>query len=58
VAQQSGDHVFTFSVPLTEGENHIRVVAGDLEDEAVFIRKANPKSYKLEKKRSKSANWV
>jgi beta-galactosidase len=58
VAEKSGDHVFTFSVPLTEGGNHIRVVAGDLEDETVFIRKANPKSYKLEKKRSKSANWV
>lgn len=58
VATKQADHVFCFSVPLTDGENRIEVVAGDCKDQAVFVKKDNPKRYKLEKKRSKSANWV
>lgn len=52
------DKVFTFKVRLQDGENQIRAVAGDLEDETIYIRKDDARSYKLEKKKSSSANWV
>ncbi len=58
VETKKADHVFTFKVALDAGENHIEAIANDLKDEATFIRTANPKSYKLSKSRSKSANWV
>lgn len=58
VATKKANHVFEFPVVLKEGENHFEAVAGDWKDEATFIKKKNPKSYKLDKKKSKSANWV
>ena len=57
--QASGDDkVFVFDVELTDGENHIDAEAGSCADQAVFKKVANPRSYKLEKKKSSSANWV
>ena len=58
VATKEADHVFTCKIDLKAGENEIRVVAGDLEDTATFVRTDTPANYKLSKKRSKSANWV
>ncbi len=58
IATKEADHVFNCKITLTDGENHIRVVAGDLEDTATFVRTDAPANYKLSKKRSKSANWV
>ena len=58
VATKEADHVFTCKIDLKDGENEIRVVAGDLEDTATFVRTDTPANYKLSKKRSKSANWV
>lgn len=58
VATKVADHVFTCKIDLKDGENEIRVVAGDLEDTATFVRTDTPVNYKLSKKRSKSANWV
>lgn len=52
-----GEKVFTFDVVL-EKENQIEAVAGEVKDNTFFRKCANPKSYKLEKKSSKSANWV
>ena len=49
---------FDITGDLRDGENEIRVVAGDLEDTATFVRTDTPANYKLSKKRSKSANWV
>ena len=58
VGEQTGEHVFTFKVPLN-GELHIQAVAGDRTDESV-IRHVDPPNpeYKLHKTKSKSANWV
>ena len=58
VGEQTGEHVFTFKVPLN-GELHIQVVAGDRTDESVIhhVDTPNPE-YKLHKTKSKSANWV
>ena len=58
IATKEADHVFKCKVTLTDGGNHIRVVAGDSEDTATFVRTDAPANYKLSKKRSKSANWV
>ena len=58
VATKVADHVFTCKIDLKDGENEIRVVAGDLEDTSTFVRTDTPANYKLSKKRSKSANWV
>ena len=58
IATKEADHVFKCKVTLADGENHIRVVAGDSEDTATFVRTDAPANYKLSKKRSKSANWV
>ena len=52
-----GGKVFTFDVTL-EAENRIEAVAGEVKDDAFFKKCKNPKSYKLEKKSSNSANWV
>ena len=56
--EQTGEHVFTFKVPLN-GELHIQAVAGDRTDESVIrhVDTPNPE-YKLHKTKSKSANWV
>lgn len=57
--QMSGDdRVFVFDVKLCDGENHIEAAAGSCADQAVFRKVKNPKRYKLEKKKSSSANWV
>ena len=58
VGEQTGEHVFTFKVPLN-GELHIQAVAGDRTDESVIrhVDTRNPE-YKLHETKSKSANWV
>ena len=58
VGEQTGEHAFTFKVPLN-GELHIQAVAGDRTDESVIrhVDTPNPE-YKLHKTKSKSANWV
>ena len=58
LAEQSGEHIFKFRVPLS-GEVEVKAVAGDCIDTAVFrkVDAPNP-SYKLVKTKSKSANWV
>ena len=58
VGEQTGEHVFTFKVPLN-GELLIQAVAGDRTDESVIrhVDTPNPE-YKLHKTKSKSANWV
>ena len=58
VGEQTGEHVFTFKVPLN-GELHIQAVAGDRTDESVIrhVDTPNPE-YKLHKTKSRSANWV
>lgn len=56
--EKAADHVFSFRVPLQDGENRVTAKAGACQDETVFVKKADPKRYKLEKKRSRSANWV
>ena len=58
VGEQTGEHVFTFKLPLN-GELHIQAVAGDRTDESVIrhVDTPNPE-YKLHKTKSKSANWV
>ena len=58
VGEQTGEHVFTFKVPLN-GELHIQAVAGDRTDESVIRHLDTPNpEYKLHKTKSKSANWV
>lgn len=52
-----GNKVFKFDVFL-EAENRMEAIAGTVKDTAEFKKLKNPKSYKLEKKRSTSANWV
>ena len=58
LAEQTGEHVFTFKVKLN-GETKVQAVAGDCIDEDVFrkVDAPNP-DYKLHKTKSKSANWV
>ena len=58
LAEQTGEHVFTFKVKLN-GETKVQAVAGDHIDEAVFTKVSTPNpSYKLTKGKTKSANWV
>ena len=58
LAEQTGEHIFTFRVPL-HGKVELRAVAGDCIDTACFRSVAAPNpSYKLVKTKSKSANWV
>ena len=52
------DRVFVFDVKLADGENHFEAVAGSCKDQAMFKKLDHPKSYKLSKKKSSSANWV
>lgn len=61
--KKQGDKVFTFTVSLdkdseTKIEAQAEIKKRTLKDTAVFEYRQKPKSYKLEKKRSKSANWV
>lgn len=58
LAEQTGEHIFKFRVPL-HGKVELKAVAGDCIDTACFRSVAAPNpSYKLVKTRSKSANWV
>ena len=58
LAEQTGEHVFTFKVKLN-GETKVQAVAGDHIDEAVFTKVSTPNpDYKLTKGKTKSANWV
>lgn len=61
--KKRGDRVFTFTVSLdkkseTKITAEIETKKGTVKDTAVFQWKRHPKSYKLEKTRTKSANWV
>ena len=58
LAEQTGEHIFKFRVPL-HGKVELKAVAGDCIDTASFRSVATPNpSYKLVKTKSKSANWV
>ena len=58
LAEQTGEHVFTFKVKLN-GETKVQAVAGDCIDDAVFTKVSAPNpGYKLTKGKTKSANWV
>ena len=58
IAEQTGEHVFTFKVPLN-GEVKLQAVAGECIDTASFRKVDTPNpGYKLVKTKSKSANWV
>ena len=58
LAEQTGEHIFRFRVPL-HGKVELKAVAGDCIDTASFCNVAEPNpSYKLVKTKSKSANWV
>ena len=58
LAEQTGEHIFRFRVPL-HGKVELKAVAGDCIDTACFRSVAAPNpSYKLVKTKSKSANWV
>ncbi|MGN0707883.1 MAG: glycoside hydrolase family 2 protein [Faecalibacterium sp.] len=58
LAQQTGEHVFKFRVPLS-GKVEVRAEAGNCTDTAVFHKVDTPNpAYKLVKTKSKSANWV
>ena len=58
LAEQTGEHVFTFKVKLN-GETKVQAVAGDHIDEAVFTKVSTPNpDYKLTKSKTKSTNWV
>ena len=58
IEQKSGDHIFTFQLPM-EKENQIEAVAGSVRDAMVLrhTEKENP-DYKLKKEAKKSENWV
>ena len=58
IAEQTGEHVFPFKVPLN-GEVKLQAVAGECIDTASFRKVDTPNpGYKLVKTKSKSANWV
>ena len=58
LAEQTGEHIFKFRVPL-HGKVELKAVAGDCIDTASFCNVAEPNpSYKLKKSNSTSANWV
>ena len=58
LAEQTGEHVFTFKVKLND-ETKVQAVAGDSIDDAVFTKVSAPNpGYKLTKGKTKSANWV
>ena len=58
LAEQTGEHIFRFRVPL-HGKVELKAVAGDCIDTASFCNVAEPNpGYKLVKTKSKSANWV
>ena len=55
---QTGDKVFKFRIPLTE-QTHVKAIAEDAQDEAVFHFTPNPISdYKLNKKIAGGGNWT
>ena len=58
VGERTGEHVFTFRIPL-RGEVHLKARSGDCSDEAVvrYVSKPNP-AYRLQKGAGKGGNWV
>lgn len=58
VAEQDGEHVFTFRLPIT-GRHVVEAVSGALREQ-IEIRKVEESdaSYKLTKSKKKSSNWV
>ncbi len=58
IGKKSGQHVFTFQIPLN-GEVQLEARAGKLRDKADIrhVNRPNP-AYRLKKTKSKSANWV
>lgn len=58
VSTQSGEHVFTFRLPIS-GEHKLEARAGGMKDTAVVRKVSEPNpAYKLSAKSSNSANWV
>ena len=58
VAEQTGDKVFRFKLPIS-GEVELKAVAGDCIDQTTIRTVAPPNpAYKLQKGKSQSANWV
>ncbi len=56
--RQVGGKIFRFRIPLN-AQTHVRVVAGEQEDQAVFHFTPNPiSSYKLNKKKAGGGNWT
>ncbi len=56
--EQTGSHIFHFSVPL-KGTITVEAQAGDCKDSAVFTKVNAPDpNYILKKEKKKSANWV
>lgn len=59
VAKQRGEHVFSFYVPLGEGETKIEARAGELTDACTLrkVDKPNP-AYKLSEGKKQKNNWT
>lgn len=58
LAEQTGEHIFTFRVPLA-GEIKLEARTGSCRDASVVRRVSVPNSaYKLQKSKTKSQNWV
>ncbi|MGX8698581.1 MAG: DUF4982 domain-containing protein, partial [bacterium] len=53
-----GDHIFTFTVPLS-AETKVRAVSGEYADEATFRHVSTPNpAYVLKETGDKGANWT
>ena len=58
VEKKTGSRVFSFRLPIS-GEHHLEAVAGECRDTSTVCRVETPNpSYRLAKKKGKSANWV
>ena len=57
-SEQRGDKVFTFRIPLGEGETRLEVHSGELTDSAVLRRVDEPNPAYTLVKHKKSQNWV
>ena len=57
-SEQRGDKVFTFRIPLGEGETRLEVHSGELTDSAVLRRVDGPNPAYTLVKHKKSQNWV
>ncbi len=58
LSEQSGEKVFTFRVPLGEGETRVEARSGGLSDSAVLRRVDTPNPAYTLTKSKKSQNWV